>query len=192
MRASSIPLGYLLVFAVAVSVAIAAYPWVTSQMSEIIEKTEINNVRNDFVKCARKILEVARTGSTQKCVFSASRGDLFVRREGIYYRLISNHEICFPHGWSTVSSIDQLQQRCLKKNLTYIYELRWFYPKNDTVVLEGRAVVKLPSGTKEFSLSNKGFLNVEFESPEGLKGKTIEITRKVLERDKAVLTVKIY
>ena len=192
MKGVTVPLTYVLVFAVATIGAFVAFPWAYKQYEISLDTAEISVIKNDFIDCSKRILEVARIGSSQKCVFSVERGDLFVRREGIYYRLISKGNVCDEHEWALIDERYQLWQRCVKNESLKIYELRWFYPKNDTIVLEGSVTVTLPSGTKEFGLSAKGYLNVEFESPEGIKGKTLEIARKLLEKDKAILSVRIY
>ncbi|HIQ49894.1 MAG TPA: hypothetical protein EYH56_01725 [Nanoarchaeota archaeon] len=191
-KASTVPLVYVLVFAVATVGAFIGFPWAYKQYEISLDTSEISVIKNEFIDCSKRIFEVARVGSSQKCVFSVERGDLFVRREGIYYRIISEGDICDEHEWVLIDKKYQLWQRCLKNESLKIYELRWFYPKNDTIVLEGSVIVNLPSGQKKFELSSKGYLNVEFESPEGIKGKTLEIVRKKLEEDKAVLFVRIY
>ena len=191
MKSSVEPLAYVLVFAVATSIALIAFPWASKQFEISLDKAEMNVIKKDFIDCSKRIIEVARTGSVQKCVFSVSRGDLFVKKDGIYYKLFSRGDICDEHEWGVIEQATKVWQKCEKVQGGKVYWLRWFYPKNDTIVLEGSVTIELPSGKKSVSFENKGYLNVEFETQEGVKGKVIEITRKMLEKDRAILSVKI-
>ncbi len=191
MKASVNALVYLLIFAIAFIAVFMALPWAMKQMSSSVEHSEITIVKKDFLECAKRVIETARTGSTQKCVFAVNKGDLFVRVDGIYYRLVSTSKLCDPHPWRVLERTNTVWSRCLLNGDVYVFELRWFYPKNDTVVLEGSVSVETPSGERNYTLIGKGSLNVIFESPEGIKGKTIEIRRKILTKDHAILSVKI-
>ncbi len=191
MKAAINALVYVLIFAIAFIGIFMALPWAMKQMSSSVEHGEISVVKKDFLECAKRVIEAARTGSTEKCVFAANKGDLFVRTEGIYYRLTSTSKICDPHPWRVLERTNTVWSRCLLKGGVYVFELRWFYPKNDTVVLEGSVSIETPSGKRNYTLIGKGSLNVIFESPEGIKGKTIEIRRKLLTKDHAILSVKI-
>jgi len=191
MKASINALVYMLIFAIAFIAVLTALPWAMKQMSSSVEHSEISIVKKNFIECAKRVIETARTGSTQKCVFAVNKGNLFVKREGIYYKLASTSKLCDPHPWRVLEHTNTVWSRCLVNGSVYVFELRWFYPKNDTVVLEGDVSVQTPSGEKSYPLQTKGVLNVIFESPEGLKGKTIEIRRKLLTKDHAILTIKI-
>ena len=74
----------------------------------------------------------------------------------------------------------------------WTYELKWFYPKNDSVIVNGDVIVEFPSGSKTFELINKGVASISFETPIELKGKMIEVVRRRVEKDKVILSVKIY
>ncbi len=190
MKGITVSVTYVLIFTVAAIGAFIAFPWAYQQLEFSLDKAEMGVVKNDFIDCSKRIMEVARVGSSEKCTFSVNRGDLFVRRDGIYYRILSKSKICDEHEWGLVEGSTKIWQKCEQGGK--LYWLRWFYPKNDTIVMEGKVTVKLPTGEKNFSFGIKGYLNVEFESPEGIKGKVLEITRKLLEKDKAILSIKIY
>ncbi len=190
MKAISVPVTYVLIFAITAIGAFIAFPWAYQQLEFSLDRAEMSVVKNDFLDCSKRIMEVARIGSSQKCTFSVNKGDLFVRRDGIYYRIFSKGKICDEHDWAIVENNDKIWQKCEEKGR--LYWLRWFYPKNDTILLEGKITVKLPAGERNFSFGVKGYLNVEFETPEGIKGKVLEITRKLLEKDKAILSINIY
>ncbi len=186
------PIGYVILTGLFVSLLAVSIPWVYEQMQISLDKSEIVTIKNEFMKCSEKILETIRTGSSNRCVFSVSRGDLYVKEDGIYYKLASKGRICDEHEFALIDFSSKVWQKCKKSNGLWVYELKWFYPKNDTVIVDGTVVVELPSGAKSFELVNKGAVNVGFESSKGIKGKTIELTRKVVEEDRAILRVKIY
>jgi hypothetical protein len=192
MKKGIAPIEAILITAVVVGIATIGIPWALNTFQITVEISEAKTVKSDFIKCSEKILETVRTGSSNKCILSVSKGVLFVRRDGIYYRLVGSGEICDPHEWALVDIPSKIWQRCEKSGENYIYELRWFYPQEDVVVLEGWVKVETPTGLKEYELSKKGYLNVEFESPEGLKGKTIELTRYLVKENTTVLSVRIY
>lgn len=180
----------ILILAIAAGLALTAVPWIYNSINFSIDAAEIKSVKSDMVKCSDKILETARTGSANKCVLSVNRGKLQVKTEGIYYSLLSGGEICSTHDWGLVER--QVWQKCSQEGSQYNYQLKWFYPKNDVIILEGLISLKSVSTAKNFTLYNKGLLLVEFFSPEALTGKNIELTRYLTSENTTVLSVNIY
>ena len=189
MKAVSVILQAVLILAVIVSVATASLPFAQKTIGTSIQSAEISNVRADFLKCSDKILDTARTGSGNKCILSATEGKLFVKTDGLYYSLTGNGEICAPQDWALVDLSKQVWQKCSPSGDKKTYELRWFYPKNDVILLEGTVSLTSVSGTRNFDLYQKGVLFVQFDSPKDLSGKTIELTRYYASENTTVLSV---
>lgn len=191
MKGVAVVIEAVLILAVVVSLGAAGIPVAQKVITSSVESAEIANVRADFLKCGDKILDTARTGSGSKCALSASEGKLSVRRDGIYYSLLGNAGICAPQDWALVDLNKQIWQRCEPSSDKSLYELKWFYPKNDVILLEGKVSITSVSGTRDFSLYQKGTLLVEFDSPKDLTGKTIELTRYYAAENTTVLSVSI-
>lgn len=191
MKAVSVILQAVLILAVIVSVATASLPFAQKTIKTSVESAEISNMRSDFMKCGDKILDTARTGSGNKCILSAAEGKIFVKTDGLYYSLIGNSEICAPQEWALIDLNKQVWQKCSPSGDKKIYELRWFYPKNDIILLEGTVNLTSVSGTRRFDLYQKGVLFVQFDSPKDLSGKTIELTRYAASENTTVLSINI-
>ncbi len=192
MKSVSYEISYILLVGAVIAIAISALPWVNKQIQLSFDKAEIKNVKSQFMRCAEKILETARTGSSNKCIFSVSRGDLYVKEDGIYYKLSRDGKICEEHKFALIDYFHKLWERCKRVKEKWTYELKWFYPKNDSVIVNGDVIVEFPSGSKTFELINKGVASISFETPIELKGKMIEVVRRRVEKDKVILSVKIY
>lgn len=180
----------LLILAIAAGLAITVVPWIYHTINLSMDSAEMKSVKTDMIKCSDKILETARTGSGNKCILGISRGELQVKTDGIYYSLLSGGEICSTHDWALVER--QVWQKCSQEGSQYNYQLKWFYPKNDAVLLEGTVNKSSVSGYNIFTLENRGTLFVEFSTPESLKGNTIELTRYYASENTTVLSVNVY
>ncbi len=186
-------IGYILIAAIGIIVLAAAFPWGYKQVQLSLDRGEINMVKSEFMQCSEKILETTRTGDSNKCMFSVSRGDIYIEPDGIYYKLVSSGKICDEHEFALIDFRKKIWQKCKKSGDGWIYELRWLYPKNDTVIIDGSVTITLPGG-KEIveNLYNKISVNVGFEIEKELKGKTIELTRKRITPSQTILEVKVY
>lgn len=191
MKAVAVVIQAVLILAVVVALATAGVPVAQNMIKTSMESAEITNVRSDFLKCSDKILDTARTGSGNKCTLSATEGKLSVKTDGIYYSLLGSAEICAPQDWAIVDVNKQVWQRCAPSSGNSLYELKWFYPKNDVILLDGTVSLISVSGTRDFSLYQKGVLLVAFDSPKDLSGKTIELTRYSAAENTTVLSVSV-
>ncbi len=191
MKAISVVLQGILILAIVVAATTAGLPFAQKTLESSFESAEMSQVRSDFLKCSDKILETARTGSGNKCTLFANEGKLYVKPDGIYYSLTGKGDICSPQDWALVDISKQVWQKCTDSAGIKIYELRWFYPKNDVILLEGTVSLTSVSGTRNFDLYQKGALFVQFDSPKDLSGKTIELTRYQTSENTTVLSVNI-
>ncbi len=187
MKALSVLLQAVAIAAIVTAIVAFILPWTYSSVGSSLEVSELQRVKADMLKCSDKILETARTGSTSRCFISVSKGELSVKKDGIYYTLSSNNKICDTHEWMLVEK--QVWQRCIAEKT---YQLRWFYPKSDVILLEGSVKVSSVSGTRNYELYPKGMLFVNFESPKKLVGKNLEITRESISANTTVLKINVY
>ncbi len=191
MKAVSVILQAVLILAVMSSAATVGVPYAQKTIKSSFDSAEISSVRADMLKCSDKILDTARTGSGNRCALSANEGKLSVRTDGIYYSLTGDNGICSVHDWALVDVNKQIWQKCSLVSDQNIYQLKWTYPKNDVILLEGTISLKSVSGTRVFDISQKGVLLVEFDSPKGLQGKTIELMRNSISDTTTSLSVNV-
>jgi len=190
MKAGIPVIGYVFIVFLGVLLIVFVFPWAMQQFEAQQYKGEMLAVERDFNDCAKKLLSVTRTGSSERCVFSATRGTFEIKKDGLYYRLHSPLPICEPHEWRMKSLATKVWTRC--SNDGKVFEIRWLYPKNDTVVISGTVTLLMPDGTtRTFDLTNKGALNVEFTREGVIRGKIIEITRSKVEKDKTILSLRV-
>ncbi len=186
-------IGYIMIAAIGIIVLAAAFPFAYKQIQMNLDRGEINMVKSDFMKCSEKILETARTGNSNRCIFSVSRGDLYIEPDGIYYKISSSGQICEEHEFALIDFRKKIWQKCKRMGDKWVYELRWLYPKNDTVIIDGQVSITLPDGSEIVSpLYNRVSVNVAFETEKELKGKNLEISRKYISGDQAILNVRVY
>ncbi|NOZ81733.1 MAG: hypothetical protein GXO63_01120 [Candidatus Micrarchaeota archaeon] len=191
MRGQSQVLQAVLIFSVVVSLAITAAPMAYDAIQGSMDAAEIEKIRNEFLKCSDKILETARIGSGNKCIFSVSRGMLEAKKDGIYYTITSKQKVCSEHAWKTVQGKPEIWESC-SVNGGYTYSLRFLYPKSDAVLFSGNIVVETPYGSDTYTISQKGTLTVEFIPKEGLSGRTVELIRYRTEENKTVVKINVY
>ena len=188
----------ILIFALAVSMAAIATPWAYATLQKSLDTSEMSTVRSQLGLCNDKLVDTARTGTSNKCIFSANRGKITAQTDGIYYTLTSKAQMCDDHDWGEVDKDRHLESMCDSSLDVRTYTMRWRWPAN--VTMEGKAF----SGAilkKDQVESNIAFdsdltfrtvsVVVEFEYTPGQSGKTVEISRNSLSRDKAVLGVNI-
>ncbi|MFQ6056368.1 MAG: hypothetical protein ACE5J3_10360, partial [Methanosarcinales archaeon] len=118
----------VLIFAIAVSLIILASPWVYSSLKKSFELSEFQTIRGQFELCNDKIVETARTGTKNSCVFSISKGILSIESDGIYYKLTSSAEICDEHDWVEINPDKHLWQSCFITDSMRTYQMKWSSP----------------------------------------------------------------
>ncbi len=190
MKAQSTVLQAVLIFSVLVSLAIVAAPWAYDTLQGGFDASEIDKVKSEFTKCAQKILETARTGAGNRCVFSVSRGDLEVRPDGIYYTIISRYPVCSGYPWRPIDSGKRLWESCEADGVTR-YSMRFMYPESDAILLSGDVVVRTPTGEETYSLVQKGFLMIQFSPNATMKGKSLELVRYRSSENTTVIKITV-
>lgn len=188
----------ILIFAVAVSMAAIATPWAYATLQKSLDTSEMSTVRSQLGLCNDKLIDTARTGTSNKCTFSANRGKITAQTDGVYYTLISKAQMCDDHDWGEVDKDRHLESMCDSSYDVRTYTMRWRWPAN--VTMEGKefsgAILKKEQTVNTITFDDSLTFRtvsvvVEFEYTPGQSGKTVEISRNSLSRDKAVLGVNI-
>lgn len=185
----------VLIFGIAIGLLGAIIPFAYSAVQTSMEFSEIQTVKSDFAKCNDKIIETARTGLANKCLFNAERGKIRIEKDGIYYNLTGSKDICSSHSWTEIDAKRHVWQSCEASDDKRIFGLRWHYPTQVRIEgkLEGNVTseeVLKPIKFNETIMFRTLTVVMEFESQLGAYGKFLEIARKVLTEEKAVLGVK--
>lgn len=145
----------VLILAIAAGFTSLAGVWTYSSVQASMVSAEMNSMKQAFAACNDKILETARTGSSNRCVFPVDKGKLSAAADGLYYSLLGGKEICSPHGWFQIDEKRHIWQKCDAADSKRIYQLRWSWPKE--VNIEGRAVYGNFSGGEDVNFNETVF-----------------------------------
>lgn len=188
----------ILIFAIAVSLTAVAVPWAYVAIQRSFDMSEIGTIKDQLALCNDKLVETARTGTSNKCIFSASRGKVSADWDGIYYDLLSTASICDKHEWGEIDAERHLESKCDVSLETMHYYLRWRWPSE--VKMEGSGFTGELRKKDELE-SDVAFdpqvqfetltVVVEFDVAEKTAGNEIEISRTSLLADKAILKVTL-
>ncbi|MDD5416733.1 MAG: hypothetical protein PHU12_02030 [Candidatus Aenigmarchaeota archaeon] len=188
----------ILIFAIAVSVTAVAVPWAYNALQRNLDISEMGTIRSQMELCNDKLIDTTRSGSSNKCIFSANRGKITAESDGIYYSLTSSGDICDAHSWAEVDTERHLESSCDASYALTKYNMRWRWPSS--VTMEGKdfegEILKREQTIS--SIEFDGDLNfrtitvvVAFEYTPGQAGKTVEFSRVALTKDNATLNVNI-
>ena len=161
--------------------------------------SEIDSIKPQFDDCNEKILETARTGTTNKCIFSIKRGIIEGKKEGIEYKLLSTAPICDQHNLVEIDERTHLWQACNVSAGNRIYSLLWYFPLqlkiNGTGVggnqMKGQAVAAQINFNNPIVFKTLT-LYAGFEYTPGEAGDIIEINRVNITETNVTLKIKIY
>jgi len=129
--------GAIIIAFVAISLSIIAVVWIVPQIEKSMELSEIQIVRNQFEDCNNKIMETARTGSTNKCFFSINKGQLTANTSGINYKITSRAGICDQHPWVQINEEKHIWQKCDVSDNNRIFEMMWSFSSYIVFQLNG-------------------------------------------------------
>lgn len=190
----------ILIVFVVVSLTAWAFPVISDIIKESLDIGEISAIEPQFKICSEKILETARTGTTNECVFSISKGEIRGTNESIEYSLESYANICDPHPEVIIDELGHIYQQCIESGGMKIYKLIWKFPLELQVEATGLAGHELQGGTPVGDIDFGGgtiqfrtlTVLVEFDYLEGQTGNTIELSRKSITEEKVIMGVRIY
>ncbi len=198
MKGAITVLQAVLIFAIGVSLVTVAIPWLSNTLERSLDIGEMSTIKDQMALCNDKLVETARTGTSNKCIFSSNRGSARAEKDGIYYRLITTAEICDEHSWGDVDKERHLESSCEVSSGVHTYELRWRWPSE--VTMEGMSfagnMYKEGGAKEDIDFDEQVTFRtitviVEFDYTPGQAGKTFEISRLALQEDKAILSVNI-
>ncbi len=188
----------VLIFVIAVSLIALGVPWFLDTYEKSMEIGEIRTVKGQLEQCNEKLVETARTGTANQCLFSADKGEMTAESDGVYYSITTKADICDDHNWIEIDPEKHIWQKCKVVATTTNYNLKWSWPKNITIEgynLDGeidRNDVKIADiiFTSPVDFTTLTVL-VEFEAVPGQAGKIIEINRISVQEEKVILRVII-
>lgn len=200
MKGVSVVIQAVLIFGIIAVTAAAAFPWANNYIQRSMDLLEINKVKDEFSLCNDKLVETARTGTANKCYFTANRGNINAQEDGLYYRIISNANICDEHWWTNINPKAHLWQKCDRDISKKILEYKWYYPKDINITGQefyGNIIVDedAPPELQIYFDSEITFMTlsviIEFDFTEGQSGNLLEIGRVSIDETKTVLNVKL-
>jgi hypothetical protein len=187
----------VLIVVIVVALTSLSLPWAIETIGESMDLTEVNSIKSQFDTCSERILETARTGTTNKCFFNIDRGELTGKTEGLNYKIISSAPICDAHDLTKIDERRYIWQRCDVSGENRIFQMLWMFPKELNVTGTGVQGSKMRG---ESSLGDVRFddpvefktlsLNVNFQYQPGESGKVIELSRVGITETNVTLKVK--
>lgn len=131
----------ILIFAVAMSLALLAVPVVISSVGESMDISESSSVKQQLEQCNNKIVETVRTGTQSTCTFSlqgSGRSEISVKNDGIYYELLSEANICDQTNWTEINPEKHVWLKCGLQDSKRLYQLKWSSPDEIIFTLGNR------------------------------------------------------
>ncbi|MCD6476956.1 MAG: hypothetical protein J7K26_02190 [Candidatus Aenigmarchaeota archaeon] len=199
-KGSSTIIQAVLIFAIATALAAFALPWAYNSLQKSLDIMEINKIKKEFEICNDKLIDTARTGTSNRCLFSVKRGGLVVEQDGIYYTIQSKSNICDEQAWTPINLEKHLWQRCDKDIKKKILKFKWYYPKDVTIQGTGFNGDIIVDQNENNAIDIKFDKNIdfitltvviEFEFTEGQQGNIVDISRLSITDEKTVLNIKV-
>lgn len=182
-----------------VSLAAIALPWTIETIGLSMELAEFKSINSQFVDCNEKIIETARTGSTNKCIFTIKKGEITGKKEGIYYKLLSTSPLCDESPLVEIDSRNHIWQECGIYGKQRVYGLLWKFPSSINVTgsqIQGNKLVdETINATINFDPSitfDTLTLFINFQYQPGQTGSIVELSRIDVTQTNVTLKIKIY
>jgi hypothetical protein len=199
MKAAFSILQALLIVIVVLSMLSMTIPWSVKTIGESMDLSEVKAIKPQFDDCSGKILETARTGITNKCIFNIIRGAITGKEEGINYKLISSANICDQHELTKIDEKRYIWQSCSVSGENRIFEMLWYFPSLLRVSGTG---VEGSQIRGEMEIAEMSFedpiefttltLYANFQYQPGESGSVVEISRINYTQHDVNLKIKIY
>lgn len=188
----------LLIVVVAISLISLSLPWAMKTIGESMDLNEVNSIKSQFDTCSDRILETARTGTTNKCFFNIDRGKLTGDVRGLDYKIISSAKICDQHDLIKIDERRHIWQSCSVSGENRIFEMLWMFPKELNITGEEIKGSKMRGESEVGSISFKDepiefktlSLEVNFQYQPGESGKIVELSRVGVTEQNITLKVK--
>ena len=195
----------MLIIVVIVLLTAILVAWTIMNTLGFFEMNEINAVKNEFRECNDKIIETARTGLSNKCIFSADRGELTGSKDGIHYKIVSSTKICDKHPWVLIDGVKHIWQKCDISGREDILELKWNFPSeveiegqnlNGSVIVEISPIREIIFNDPTDFVTLSLFVQFELGEEEGVEilsktGNIVEISRIEMTTEKITLKINM-
>ena len=160
---------FMLIFIVVAALTAVVVGWVVMNTQGFFEMNEINSMKSEFEECNNKIIETARTGISNKCMFSVERGQIIGNNDEIRYQVESRVKVCDESDWVFINPEKNIWQKCDFSGRVNVFSLKW----NHTSI--------------KFQFEKMG--NIEIK---GQTGSTVEMSRASMSETRINLLLKIY
>jgi hypothetical protein len=167
MRGATIT--FILIVIITASITSVLVGWTVMNTMGFFEINEINSIKHEFEDCNDKIIETARTGLSNTCVFSADRGQISGTSDDISYQIITHENICDQTPWVLIEPEKNLWQKCDVSPKENVFSLKWNYT------------------SIKFQFMQLGNVEIKGES-----GRTVEMSRASIGDTQTNLILKIY
>jgi hypothetical protein len=198
MKAAFTVIQAVLILLVAVAMVTVTLPWAIDTVHTSVDMNEIMTIKSQFDVCSDRILETARTGTSNKCIFDIKNGKITGRREGVYYNLISNAPICDKSPMVEIDPRTHVWQECNISGSQRVFGMLWMFPKELNVSGNGVEGNKMTGSTSSGSIgfgNNIIFktlsLGVDFKYNPGESGKIVEMSRINITNKNVTLSISI-
>ena len=198
MKAAFTIIQAMVIMLLIVSLAAIALPWTIETVGQSMDLTEFKAIKSQLDDCNERIIETARTGSTNKCIFNIKRGEITGRQEGIYYKLLSNAPICDASLLVEIDPRNHIWQECNVSGKQRVYGLLWKFPSSLNITgtaIEGNQLAGQTT-ISEINFTNPvNFITltlyVNFQYQVGQTGNVVELSRVDITQTNITLRVKI-
>ena len=190
----------VMILLITVSLVSLTLPWAIETIGESMDMVEVGNIKTQFDACSDRILETARTGTTNKCFFNINRGEIIGRIEGISYNIVSAAMLCDPHPFTEIDERKHIFQECSTTGKYRNFVMTWTFPVELEVSGSGLSGTKSmgdsPAGSISFGSGDILFRTVSvyiaFEYTPGESGNIVELSRTAVTGDNVTLSVRMY
>ncbi|MFH1229078.1 MAG: hypothetical protein V1678_01475 [Candidatus Aenigmatarchaeota archaeon] len=198
MKAAISVLQAIMIFVIAVSMIAMVFPWAMETINVSFDMTEIKNIKSQFDVCSDRILDTARTGSKNRCIFNINSGRITGMTDGIYYTLLSNGPVCDSSPLVEIDARTHVWQSCNASGKQRTFVMKWMFPKEINITGTGVAGNKVAgsgsAGPVTFPaeiIFKTLSLGVEFQYYPGQSGKAVEMSRVNITSKNVTLSVDI-
>lgn len=189
----------VMILLIAVSLISLSLPWAVGSIGESMDVIEVDNIKPQFEICGDRILETARTGTSNTCFFNINRGEMVGKSDGLSYIIVSTAPICDQHPLTEIDEKNHIWQKCSVSGKFRNYEMLWMFPKelevNGTGVTGNKVTGDIGVGSINFGseiIFKTLSVYVAFDYNPGESGNTIEMTRSLITDSNVTLQIKMH
>lgn len=198
MKAAVSVIQVIILLVVAMALVYITFNWTVQTVGKSTDITEVNTIKSQFDDCSGRIIDTARTGSENTCLFNIKDGTITGEADGVYYNLLSSAPICDPAPLTEIDSRNHIWQGCNVTGGMRLYTMVWKYPS--TIDINGTGVIGSQiTGNAYVSqikfdspiVFNTLTLYVNFQYQQGQTGDTVEFSRVDVTSTNVTIELKI-